>query len=102
MVQDKHSMEEYRFEGIGPYSSGIGSSLQGPFRLVTAPKTSPRVAPAPEREPMVASVPAAPTDIEAWERRVYVSARWCDVSLSLLILASGAAALFRLICLGQP
>ncbi len=63
---------------------------------------------APQALPAAAPTQTAPrqtnalNDIKTWERRTHVSARWCDVGLSLLLLASGVAALFRLIWTGQP
>lgn len=96
ILLDRHTVEEGRFEGIGPYA-------REQFRLVSAPKKPAAVALPSPAQPRTDSRPLdMPADIEAWERRVYVSTRWCDVGLSLLILASGAAALFHLVWAGQP
>lgn len=92
----EYAETENYFEGIGPYT-------REHFRLTVGPDTPSRPLPAPEppaQEPP--HPPAIPAEIEALDQRAYISARWCDIGLSLLVLGSGAAALFRLICLGQP
>jgi hypothetical protein len=95
-VLEGHAEETDRFEGIGPYT-------REQFRLTAGTETLSRPLPAPvppTQEPPRSAV--APIEIQDLDQRTYVSARWCDVGISLLVLGSGAAALFRLICLGQP
>lgn len=87
---------EDHFEGIGPY-------MREQFHLTAGPETPSRSLPAPQppaEEPLPS--PALLIEIEELDQRTYVSARWCDIGLSLLVLGSSAAALFRLICLGEP
>lgn len=89
----RDAAQEDHFGGIGPH-------IREPFRLASPPAA--RLTSGPPQEQAAEGAPGPFAVTEMLDQRAYVSARWCDIGISLIVLVSGAAALFRLICLGQP